>query len=227
MKVVFSAHGLPGCDWRVVLRHEWERRSEDILANLERALGFPMFVKPANLGSSVGISKAKDAAGLREAIDLAGSFDRKVVVEAAVPEAREIECAVLGNDAPQASVPGRDHPVAGVLRLRGEVPGRRLAVDHSGRSAGIDGGRDSAPRDRGIPVDRLRRHGARRLPALAPHRAISTSTKSTRFRASRRSACTRRCGRRPACRTGRSSIALVELALERHALKQQLRTSLI
>ncbi len=73
MKVVFSAHGLPGCDWRVIVRHEWERRSEEILANLERSLGFPMFVKPANLGSSVGISKAKDAAGLREAIELAGS----------------------------------------------------------------------------------------------------------------------------------------------------------
>jgi D-alanine-D-alanine ligase len=69
-----------------------------------------MFVKPANLGSSVGISKAKDAAALADAIDLAGSFDRKIVVEAAVPEAREIECAVLGNDDPAASVPGEVVP---------------------------------------------------------------------------------------------------------------------
>jgi D-alanine-D-alanine ligase len=69
-----------------------------------------MFVKPANLGSSVGISKAKDAIGLREAIALAGSFDRKIVVEAAVPEPREIECAVLGNDEPDASVPGEVIP---------------------------------------------------------------------------------------------------------------------
>src|SRR4029077_277344 len=67
-------------------------------------------VKPANLGSSVGISKAKDAAGLRDAIGLAGSFDRKIVVEAAVPEPREIECAVLGNDEPEASVPGEVIP---------------------------------------------------------------------------------------------------------------------
>jgi D-alanine-D-alanine ligase len=110
MKVLFSAHGLPGCDWRLVLRHEWARRGDDILQNLERALGFPMFVKPANLGSSVGISKAKDADGLHKAIELAGSFDRKIVVEAAVPNAREIECAVLGNDAPQASVPGEVVP---------------------------------------------------------------------------------------------------------------------
>ena len=110
MKVVFSAHGLPSCDWRLVLRHEWERRRDDILANLERSLGFPMFVKPANLGSSVGISKAKDAVSLRTAIELAGSFDRKVVVEAAVPDAREIECGVLGNDTPEASVPGEIIP---------------------------------------------------------------------------------------------------------------------
>ena len=69
-----------------------------------------MFVKPANLGSSVGISKAKDPASLEAAMDLAGSFDRKIVVEAAVAEAREIECAVLGNDAPSASVPGEVVP---------------------------------------------------------------------------------------------------------------------
>ena len=69
-----------------------------------------MFVKQANLGSSVGISKAKDDPGLEAAIDLARSFDRRIIVEAAVPDAREIECAVLGNDAPQASVPGEVIP---------------------------------------------------------------------------------------------------------------------
>jgi D-alanine-D-alanine ligase len=110
MKVVFSARGLPVCGYRVVLRHNWDRRREPILAELESALHFPMFVKPANLGSSVGISKAKDRPGLADAIDLAGSFDRKIVVEAAVPGAREIECAVLGNDEPSASVPGEVIP---------------------------------------------------------------------------------------------------------------------
>ena len=110
MKVVFSARGLPVCDYRVVLRHNWDRRREQILTELESALHYPMFVKPANLGSSVGISKAKDRAGLADAIDLAGSFDRKIVVEAAVPEAREIECAVLGNEDPAASVPGEVIP---------------------------------------------------------------------------------------------------------------------
>ena len=110
-KVVFAARGLPVGDYRVVLRRDWEKRGDEIAAELEARLGFPMFVKPANLGSSVGISKAKTPAGLREAMELAGSFDRKIVVEAAVPHAREIECAVLGNDDPQASVPGEIIPL--------------------------------------------------------------------------------------------------------------------
>jgi D-alanine-D-alanine ligase len=110
MKLVFSAQGLPVCGYRVVLRHEWEAGRQQTLQALEHALGYPMFVKPANLGSSVGISKAKQRDGLAKALDLAGSFDRKIVVEAAVPEAREIECAVLGNDHPEASVAGEVIP---------------------------------------------------------------------------------------------------------------------
>jgi D-alanine-D-alanine ligase len=110
MKLVFSAHGLPVCAYRAVLRHEWEAERQQTVQTLERALGYPMFVKPANLGSSVGISKAKERDGLAKALDLAGSFDRKIVVEAAVPEAREIECAVLGNDHPEASVAGEVIP---------------------------------------------------------------------------------------------------------------------
>ena len=110
MKVVFTARGLPVCPYRVVLRHDWERRRTEIARDLVASLKFPMFVKPANLGSSVGISKAKDIAGLNDAMDLAGSFDRKIVVEAAVPEAREIECAVLGNEDPATSVPGEVIP---------------------------------------------------------------------------------------------------------------------
>jgi D-alanine-D-alanine ligase len=110
MKVLFAARGLPVCPYRVFLRHEWEADRDAVAAGLEKALKFPMFVKPANLGSSVGISKAKDAAGLRDAMALAGSFDRKIVIEAAVPDAREIECAVLGNDVPEASVPGEIIP---------------------------------------------------------------------------------------------------------------------
>jgi len=110
MKILFAARGLPVCAYTVILRHEWEADPDTLTVGLERELQYPMFVKPANLGSSVGISKAKDRASLRDAMALAGSFDRKIVIEAAVPNAREIECAVLGNDAPEASVPGEIIP---------------------------------------------------------------------------------------------------------------------
>jgi D-alanine-D-alanine ligase len=110
MKIVFAAAGLPVCPYRVFLRHVWEKRREAIVRELEAALGYPMFVKPANLGSSVGISKAKNPGELADGIDVAASFDRKIVVEGAVPSAREIECAVLGNDEPEASLPGEVIP---------------------------------------------------------------------------------------------------------------------
>jgi D-alanine-D-alanine ligase len=110
MKVLFAARGLPVGPYRVVLRHEWEQETDRVARELPRALNYPMFVKPANLGSSVGISKVKSPDQLHDAMMLAGSFDRKIVVEAAIPEAREIECAVLGNDEPEASVPGEVIP---------------------------------------------------------------------------------------------------------------------
>ena len=111
MKTLFLARGLPVGPYLVILRREWTHDAAGLMARIERDLGFPVFVKPANLGSSVGISKAKSAADLVEAMTLALQFDRKIVVEAAVPHAREIECAVLGNDDPQASVPGEIIPL--------------------------------------------------------------------------------------------------------------------
>jgi len=110
MKIAFAARGLPLAPYRVVLAHEWRDHRDTLAASLGTDLGFPMFVKPANLGSSVGISKAKTSADLLEAIDLALQFDRKAVIEAAVPSAREIEVGVLGNDAPEASVAGEIIP---------------------------------------------------------------------------------------------------------------------
>jgi D-alanine-D-alanine ligase len=110
MKVLFTAAGLPVCPYKVILRHDWQANRDSVAADLETALHYPMFVKPANLGSSVGISKAKTRPELGDAMDLAGSFDRKIVIEAAVPHPREIECAVLGNDTPEASVPGEVIP---------------------------------------------------------------------------------------------------------------------
>src|SRR6185436_9502139 len=110
MKLAFTAKGLPICDYDVVMKRDWQRDERSVLQQVVNHLGFPVFVKPANLGSSVGISKAKHAAELKTAIALAAEFDRKVVVEAAVPQAREIEVAVLGNDDPEASIPGEIIP---------------------------------------------------------------------------------------------------------------------
>ncbi len=110
MKLVFAAKGLSICDYEVVFKHDWQRDEHAIMHRVASRLGFPVFVKPANLGSSVGISKAKHSVELRAAITFAAQFDRKIVVEAAVPNAREIECAVLGNDEPQASAPGEVIP---------------------------------------------------------------------------------------------------------------------
>src|SRR5687768_4282181 len=106
MKTLFAAAGLPIVPHLTVLRREWDRDKASIGKRAADHLRFPMFVKPANLGSSVGISKATSTAELDTAMDLAFQFDRKAVVEAAVPNTREIECAVLGNDEPEASVAG-------------------------------------------------------------------------------------------------------------------------
>ena len=110
MKVLFQARGLRVSEWMVVLRSEWRASPATVAANVEKRLGFPLFVKPANLGSSVGISKVHGPAELAPALELAASFDRKIVVEAAVPEAREIEVGVIGNETPDASVPGEIIP---------------------------------------------------------------------------------------------------------------------
>lgn len=105
MKHLFQQAGLPMCKYTWFLRSHWSADRAKVLRKVEREIGYPCFVKPANLGSSVGISKAIDKASLIKAIDLAARFDRKIIVEEAV-DAREIECAVIGNDEPRASLPG-------------------------------------------------------------------------------------------------------------------------
>jgi len=106
MKMLFAARGLPVGPYLVVMTREWQQDAPGVTRRVAETLHYPVFVKPANLGSSVGISKARSDHELAEAMALAREFDRKVVVEAAVPNAREIECAVLGNDEPEASIPG-------------------------------------------------------------------------------------------------------------------------
>ena len=114
MKRMFFAAGLPMTPHVTLLRSEWRADAKKCARAIEKALEYPVFVKPANLGSSVGISKVKSRADLARAMDEAASFDRKIVIEQGVGGAgvkpRELEVAVLGNDAPEASVVGEIVP---------------------------------------------------------------------------------------------------------------------
>ena len=105
MKSLFVEAGLPICKHVWFLRSQWRDEPAKVLRKVTQNIGLPCFVKPANLGSSVGVSRAIDRQSLSKAIDLAAEYDRKIIVEEEVI-AREIECAVLGNDKPQASLPG-------------------------------------------------------------------------------------------------------------------------
>jgi len=114
MKSLFRTAGLPIVKHVTVLRGQWERVPKKVQKLVESKLKYPVFVKPANLGSSVGISKAHDRKELGPAIEEAAKFDRKIVVEEGVGgknhKARELECSVLGNDDPKASVAGEIVP---------------------------------------------------------------------------------------------------------------------
>jgi D-alanine-D-alanine ligase len=105
MKALFREAELPICRYVWFLRSEWERDAGAVERRVMREMKFPCFIKPANLGSSVGISKASDRKSLSQAIELAARYDRKIIVEEGL-DAREIECAVMGNDEPEASLPG-------------------------------------------------------------------------------------------------------------------------
>ncbi|MGH3145929.1 MAG: D-alanine--D-alanine ligase family protein, partial [Rubrobacter sp.] len=105
MKKIFAFHGLPQVEWLGLTSKEWERDREARIREIEGTLGYPCFVKPANLGSSVGIGRASDAGELRAALDAAANFDRRLIVENGV-NAREIEVSVLGNEDPEVSEPG-------------------------------------------------------------------------------------------------------------------------
>jgi D-alanine-D-alanine ligase len=114
MKRLFAQAKLPIVRHVTLLRADWEKSPRKAIAEIEKALNYPVFVKPANLGSSVGISKAHDRKELGPALDLAAQYDRKLVVEQGVggekSRARELEVAVLGNDGPKASVVGEIIP---------------------------------------------------------------------------------------------------------------------
>lgn len=108
-KKVLQQSGLPVVDYKVYYKRDLQSHMSEIIAELEDYLGYPCFVKPANLGSSVGISKAKNQEELKSALLLAAEYDTKILVEKYI-DAREIECSVLGNDEPKASLPGEIIP---------------------------------------------------------------------------------------------------------------------
>jgi len=115
MKRLFVAAGLPIVKHVTVLRSQWETDPRQVRREIENKLTYPMFVKPANLGSSVGITKAHDRTALGPAIETAAAYDRKIIVEQAVggkQKARELECSVLGNDEAEASLVGEVVPAA-------------------------------------------------------------------------------------------------------------------
>lgn len=111
MKRLFRDAGLPIVEFTYFLRSQWEADRDAVLDRVEAGVGYPAFAKPANLGSSVGISKATDRESLAAAIDLAARYDRRLLVEKGI-DAREVEVAVLGNDEPRASLPGEIIPHA-------------------------------------------------------------------------------------------------------------------
>ena len=227
MKTLFIAHGLPVCPYITVIRREWDRDAASISIRVEDELHFPVFVKPANLGSSVGISKAKTAHEFDRAMHLAFEFDRKVVIEAAVPNAREIECAVLGNDEPQASVPG-------------EIVPSREFYDYAAKYLEADGSVSLIP----APLDPETTTQIQRL-SIAAFRAIEgTGLARVDFLISRDTGATyvNEVNTMPGFTTismypkmwEASGLAypqlldrLITLAFERHAEKQQLKTSVV
>ncbi|MNM14724.1 D-alanine--D-alanine ligase [compost metagenome] len=105
MKKLFADAGLDQCKYCYFSADAWKRKSHDLIVDVEDQLGYPVFIKPANLGSSVGISKASDKESFIKAVETAFRYDTKVIVEEFV-DARELEVSVLGNDEPEASVPG-------------------------------------------------------------------------------------------------------------------------
>ena len=111
-RAIFAASGLPQTQYSVIARSDWRRAQVPVLERLEGEYDYPLFVKPANLGSSVGISKVHDRQELQAGLELASQYDTKLIVERSVENARELECAVLGNEYPKASGIGEIIPGA-------------------------------------------------------------------------------------------------------------------
>jgi len=224
-KTLFAARGLPIVPHLAVSAARWETAAGAVLDDAAARLSWPMFVKPANLGSSVGVSKARDRAELERAIGLARRFDRKVLVEEAVPEAREIECAVLGNDAPEASVAGEIIPAGEFYDYASKYVDERstlvipaaLAAEQARKVREMAGEAFRAIDGAGMArVDFLLARRSERLYLNEINTIPGFTTISMYARLWEASGLD----------YPRLLDRLIELALERHAGKQRLRTSL-
>ncbi len=109
-KIIWQKHKLPVVDFIWFLNKEWKLNQKTIIKKIEKRIKYPCFVKPANAGSSVGISKVRDKSELIRAVNLARKYDCKILLEKAIKKVREIEVGVLGNDQPVASCPGEIIP---------------------------------------------------------------------------------------------------------------------
>ena len=225
-KTLFEACGLPIVDYAVVAASHWDTDRDTTVDELRRRFAFPLFVKPANLGSSVGISKARDRHQLEQGIDLARQFDRKIIVEVSVPKARELECAVLGNDAPEASVVGEIVPAGEFYDYESKYvdEGSTLVIPASlpiGRADTI----------RAMAVEAFRAvdgSGMARVDFLMPRggdqiyvNEVNTIPGFTTI------SMYAKLWQASGLGYPQLLDRLIELALERHAAKQRLRTSLI
>ena len=176
MKRLFCDSRLPLVKHLTVLRSEWERTPKQIEKAVDSALKYPVFVKPANLGSSVGISKAHDATELPAAMNEAARFDRKIIIEQGVGgkrhKAREIECAVLGNDEPIASICGEIIPAKEFYDYNAKYIDSGLRTAHPCPAGSHPGAPDSGDGDPGFPELRMFGAGPGRFPDGPGHRTF-------------------------------------------------------
>ena len=168
MRAVFAAHDVPQPRYEVLRDQALselisDAPSREALTRLEQSVGYPCFAKPANGGSSIGISRVAAREELGDALLSAARYDRKVLVEEAI-DGREIECAVLGNADPRPSPLGEIRPNAGVLQLRREVRRHGRRADRARRARRAPDRARTGDRGRRVPGRRLRRTRARRLP---------------------------------------------------------------
>ena len=195
MKDLFRSAGLPVLDYIAVKRKSIASRFDEIQELIERRLGYPCFVKPANLGSSVGISKVKSREGLKAALDEAARYDRKIIVEKAALGYREVECSVLGNDDPETSVLGEIVPGGEFYDYHAKYIDDTSELIIPARVS-----EQASARVRELAAEAFLAVDAAGLAPLTfssiPKRRRSTSTRSTRCPDSLASACIPNSGRR-------------------------------